>query len=136
MAKYIRIYMSDDEYDLVQKLAKTSKKGLSTFAREMLLSAVKQDIKDTQLLSRLIQKLEKLESLSESQQQTKIISAVLSEFINMQRKHFFILYLMTRNILLNSNIPEATKHALITVFDEKEREMFGATVYEIFGMKK
>lgn len=133
MAKRVRLYISDDEYELLAKTAKVSGKSLNQFARELLLQSLRQELKDTNLLNRLIQKIE---NLPQQQNLSINIEPFLQEILNQQRNYFLILYLITRNTLLNISLPESTKHQLIALFNEKERELFGATVYELFGLKK
>lgn len=130
MAKFIRIYMSESDYDLLSRVAKSAGKGISSFARELLLNSLKQEMKDTQLLNRLIQKIE---NLSEPQPQIQPLQQLQLEEL---RNLIFVVYLVARNTLLNSSIPEATKHSLMNFLDRHERERFGATLYEIFGLKK
>lgn len=133
MGKRLRIFLNENDYELLERLAKTSGKSLSQFARELLFSAVKQELKDTALLSKLIQKIE---SLSESQPQTQPMQQLQSERLEELRNLIFAVYLVARNTLLNSSIPEATKHSLMSFFDRHEREVFGSTLYELFGLKK
>lgn len=118
MAKYVRIYMSESDYELIERMAKNSGKGISTLAREVLLSGLKQELKDTNLLNKLIQKIE---SLSEPQPQTQPVQQLQSEQLNELRNLIFAVYLVARNTLLNSSIPEATKHSLMSYFDRHER---------------
>jgi len=66
MSKVLRIRIANDTYDLLESLAKTSGKSLSRLSAELLHSAVKQELKDTALLNKLIQKIE---NLSEPQQE-------------------------------------------------------------------
>jgi hypothetical protein len=133
MAKYVRIYMSESDYELIERMAKNSGKGISTLAREILLNGLKQELRDTNLLNRLIQKIE---NLSDSQPQTLLVQQLQSERLEELRNLIFAVYLVARNTLLNSSIPEATKHSLMNFFDRHEREVFGGTLYEIFGLKK
>lgn len=130
MGKIIRIRLSESDYEKVAGIAKATNKGISTFAKEILLSGVKQELKDTQLLNRLIQKIE---NLSEPQPQIQPLQQLQLEEL---RNLIFVVYLVARNTLLNSSIPEATKHSLMNFLDRHERERFGATLYEIFGLKK
>ncbi len=60
MSKVIRIRLSESEYDLLSRTAVISGKGMSSFCREMLLQALKLDMKETATLSKLLQKLENL----------------------------------------------------------------------------
>ncbi|MDI1471542.1 hypothetical protein QI155_03260 [Thermodesulfovibrio sp. 1176] len=133
MAKYVRIYMSESDYELIERIAKNSGKGISTLAREIITNGLKQELKDTALLNKLIQKIE---SLSESQPQNQPLQLQQTEQFHELRNLIFMVYLVARNTLLNSSIPEATKHSLMNFFDRHEREVFGGTLYEIFGLKK
>lgn len=133
MAKYVRIYMSESDYELIERMAKNSGKGISTLAREILLNGLKQELRDTNLLNRLIQKIE---NLSDSQPQTLPVQQLQSERLEELRNLIFAVYLVARNTLLNSSIPEATKHSLMNFFERHEREIFGSTLYELFGLKK
>ncbi|MEJ5228322.1 hypothetical protein [Thermodesulfovibrio sp.] len=133
MGKIIRIRLSESDYEKVAGIAKATNKGISTFAKEILLSGVKQELKDTQLLNKLIQKIE---NLSDSQPQTQPVQQLQSERLEELRNLIFAVYLVARNTLLNSSIPEATKHSLMSFFDRHEREVFGSTLYELFGLKK
>ncbi|GLI53353.1 hypothetical protein [Thermodesulfovibrio yellowstonii] len=60
MSKVIRTRISDELYGLLERLAKSNAKSLSRFTAELLQNAVKQDMKDSSLLSKLIQKIESL----------------------------------------------------------------------------
>ncbi|WP_297212621.1 MULTISPECIES: hypothetical protein [Thermodesulfovibrio] len=64
MSQVIRARVTDELYDLLEKLSKSQGKSLSKFAAELLQNSIKQEMKDTQLLNKLIQKIE---SLSEPQ---------------------------------------------------------------------
>lgn len=129
MGKRIRLYLTEDDYERLQKLAKASNKSLNQFARELLIGAVKQELKDTGLLNRLIQRIE---NLSMDSQQQNLILPLLYELKNL----LFVVYVVVRNTLLNSSIPEATKHSLIQLFNQIETERFGVSLYELFGLKK
>lgn len=133
MGKRLRIFLNENDYELLERLARTQGKSLSQFARELLLNSVKQELRDAALLSKLIQKIE---SLSEPQPQTQPLLQFQSEQLNELKNLIFAVYLVARNTLLNSSIPEATKHSLMNFFDRYEREVFGGTLYEIFGLKK
>jgi len=86
MAKYIRVYLSESDYDLLSRIAKSSGKGISTFAREVLVNSVKQEIKETSLLNQLIQKIEKL---SEPQQENSHVFVVTE--IEKLRENFAVI---------------------------------------------
>lgn len=133
MGKIIRIRLSESDYEKVAGIARATGKGISTLAKEILLNGVKQELRDTGLLQKLIQKIE---SLSEPQPQIQPLQQLQSERLEELRNLIFVVYLVARNTLLNSSIPEATKHSLMNFFDRHERERFGATLYEIFGLKK
>lgn len=130
MGKIIRIRLSESDYEKVVGIARATGKGISTLAKEILLNGVKQELKDTQLLNRLIQKIE---NLSEPQPQIQPSQQLQLEEL---RNLIFVVYFVARNTLLNSSIPEATKHTLMNFFDRQEKERFGATLYELFGLKK
>lgn len=70
MSKVIRLRLSEEDYDLITRTAKISGKGISTFCREMLLQSIKQEMKETAMLAKLLQKLE---SLQEPAQQNNIV---------------------------------------------------------------
>lgn len=71
MSKVLRVRIANDTYDLLESLAKTSGKSLSRLSAELLHSAVKQELKDTALLNKLIQKIENLSS--EPQQENSYV---------------------------------------------------------------
>ncbi len=64
MSQILSIRLKDEVYNLLRTSAKASGKSLSSFASELITQAIKQDMKETTLLSKL---LKKLESLSEPQ---------------------------------------------------------------------
>lgn len=84
MGKIIRIRLSESDYEKVAGIAKATNKGISTFAKEILLSGVKQELKDTQLLNKLIQKIE---SISEAQPANPQNSMIQNEVILYMMKH-------------------------------------------------
>lgn len=94
MGKIIRIRLSESDYEKVAGLAKATGKGISTFAKEILLSGVKQELKDTQLLSKLIQKIE---SISEPQPQNPPMQQLQSQLdLEKFKQLFLLLFLLIR----------------------------------------
>lgn len=62
MSKVLRVRLQDDMYELLEKLARTNNKSLSRFAAELLTQAVKQDMRETSTLNKLLNKLESLQA--------------------------------------------------------------------------
>lgn len=73
MGKRLRIFLGESDYDLLEKLSKASGKSLSQFTRELLQNSLKQEMRDMQLLKRLIQKIEHLQEQQPQQLQSEII---------------------------------------------------------------
>ncbi|MEJ5226842.1 ribbon-helix-helix protein, CopG family [Thermodesulfovibrio sp.] len=74
MKRILGIRLDIDEYERLEKLAKASGKNISQYAREILQNGLRQELKDTQLLNRLIQKIESLSELQPSNPQNSKIS--------------------------------------------------------------
>jgi predicted DNA-binding protein len=62
MSKFIGIKMSDDEYERLAKLAKIEGKSFSKFVKDKLKDAVQQEMRETNLLERLIKMIENLQN--------------------------------------------------------------------------
>ncbi|MEM3484365.1 MAG: hypothetical protein QXQ64_02970 [Candidatus Bathyarchaeia archaeon] len=62
MSKVIRARISDGLYDSLERLARATKKSLSRLVAELLQTALKEESKDTALLSKLVQKIESLQA--------------------------------------------------------------------------
>jgi uncharacterized protein (DUF1778 family) len=58
--RVVTISMSDDEYEMYQRLAKTEGKNFSDFVRKKLKQAVTEEMKEANLLSYLVRLLEEL----------------------------------------------------------------------------
>lgn len=102
MSKVIRTRITDELYESLQKLSKIQNKSISRLTAELLQSALRNEMKDAQLLNRLIQRIESIESQSHSdiniellkqllQQNTSILIECLllfsNEFFFDKRKH-------------------------------------------------
>lgn len=88
MGKIIRIRLSESDYEKVVGIAKATGKGISTFAKEVLLTGIKQELKDTALLNKLIQKIE---NLSEPEPQTQPLQQLQSQMDFERFKQLFLL---------------------------------------------
>jgi predicted DNA-binding protein len=60
MSKFIGIKMSDNEYERLAKLAKIENKSFSKFVKDKLKDAVMQEMRETNLLEKLIKMIENL----------------------------------------------------------------------------
>ena len=62
MKKFIGIRIDENDYDLISRMAKVSGKSFSDFVREVLHNAIRQEMKETSLLERLIKMIESLQN--------------------------------------------------------------------------
>jgi predicted DNA-binding protein len=62
MSKFIGIKMSDNDYERLAKLAKIEGKSFSKFVKDKLKDAVMQEMRETNLLERLIKMIENLQN--------------------------------------------------------------------------
>jgi hypothetical protein len=62
MKKFIGIRIDENDYDLMAKMAKASGKNFSDFVREILHNAIRQEMRETNLLERLIRMIENLQN--------------------------------------------------------------------------
>jgi len=62
MRKPLVVKMNENDLELLQKMAKASGKTFSQYVREIIAAGLKQEIRETNLLSKLITKLETLET--------------------------------------------------------------------------
>jgi uncharacterized protein (DUF1778 family) len=69
--KVVSIRMKEDEYELYRKLARMESKDLSSFVRDKLREAVRQNMKEVNLLDRLLKLLEELPERLRTQIQMK-----------------------------------------------------------------
>jgi hypothetical protein len=60
MVKFVGVKMKEDEFELYQRMAKVEGRSLSAFIRDKLREAVRQDMKEVNLLDRLIKLIEEL----------------------------------------------------------------------------
>jgi hypothetical protein len=58
--KFVGVKMNEDEYQMYRKLAKMEGKNFSQWVREKLKEAVKQEMKEVNLLNKLIKLIEEL----------------------------------------------------------------------------
>ncbi|MCS7214960.1 MAG: hypothetical protein NZ826_02250 [Thermodesulfovibrio sp.] len=117
MGKRIRLFLDENDYDLLERLAKVSGKSISQFAREILLSGLKQEMKDTQLLNRLIQKPE---SLSEPQRENQLNVTILVESM----RQYFRLLLDAFLVMSNYFFIDRTKGESFSKEIEELKEKF------------
>ncbi len=86
MGKYVDVYLRDEEYETISKLAQMEKKKISTFVREKALQAVKAEMKDTIAVQKFIDVLERLPDVysitSEVQKHININTIVVLTVIN------------------------------------------------------
>jgi hypothetical protein len=59
-AKVVSISLSEDEYETYRKLAKLEGKSFSKFVRDKLNEAIRQEMREVNLLNRLIRLIEEL----------------------------------------------------------------------------
>ena len=64
MSKFIGIKMSDGEYERLAKLAKIEGKSFSKFVKDKLKESIQQEMRETNLLERLIRMIENLQNFS------------------------------------------------------------------------
>jgi len=64
MKKFIGIRIDENDYDLISRMAKVSGKSFSDFVREVLHNAIRQEMRETSLLERLVRMIENLQNFS------------------------------------------------------------------------
>ena len=64
MKKFIGIRIDENDYDLIFRMAKASGKNFSDFVREILHNAIRQEMRETSLLERLIKMIENLQNFT------------------------------------------------------------------------
>jgi len=62
MAKILTVRLKEKEYEQIEKLAKLAGKNTSQFVREKLQESIQQEMRETNLLDRLIRMLENLQN--------------------------------------------------------------------------
>jgi len=62
MKKFIGIRIDENDYNLISRMAKASGKNFSDFVREVLHNAIRQEMRETNLLERLIKMIESLQN--------------------------------------------------------------------------
>ena len=78
MKKFIGIRIDENDYDLISRMAKVSGKSFSDFVREVLHNAIRQEMKETSLLERLIKMIESLQNF-QSQTACRLNDELLRE---------------------------------------------------------
>jgi len=69
--KVVSVRFKDDEFDMYRKLARAEDKNFSTFVRDKLRQAIRQEMKEANLLNRLIRLIEELPERLQIQMQMK-----------------------------------------------------------------
>ena len=64
MKKFIGIRIDENDYNLISRMAKVSGKSFSDFVREVLHNAIRQEMRETNLLERLIKMIENLQNFT------------------------------------------------------------------------
>jgi len=64
MSKFIGIKMNNDEYERLAKLAKIESKSFSKFVKDKLKESIQQEMRETNLLERLIKMIENLQNFT------------------------------------------------------------------------
>ena len=65
MKKFIGIRIDENDYNLISRMAKVSGKSFSDFVREVLHNAIRQEMRETSLLERLIKMIESLQNFQQ-----------------------------------------------------------------------
>ena len=65
MKKFIGIRIDENDYNLISRMAKASGKNFSDFVREVLHNAIRQEMRETSLLERLIKMIENLQNFQQ-----------------------------------------------------------------------
>ena len=78
MKKFIGIRIDENDYDLISRMAKVSGKSFSDFVREVLHNAIRQEMRETSLLERLIKMIESLQNF-QSQTACRLNDELLRE---------------------------------------------------------
>jgi len=65
MKKFIGIRIDENDYNLISRMAKVSGKSFSDFVREVLHNAIRQEMRETSLLERLIKMIENLQNFQQ-----------------------------------------------------------------------
>jgi len=78
MAKILTVRLKEKEYDQIEKLAKIAGKNTSQFVREKLKESIQQEMRETNLLERLIKMIENLHNF-QSQNTAQRDSEILKE---------------------------------------------------------
>jgi len=131
MAKILRIRFNESDYELLNRLAKSSNMTLSHFIRQTLLKAVKDEIKENRDFSKLI---DELNNLSEVRNAVSVLRDIVRGMDEFNKNFLLVNYVLLRNAiaaLLNFD----KKTSLINTIDAIELERFGKTIYELFGLK-
>jgi len=110
MKKFIGIRIDENDYNLISRMAKASGKNFSDFVREVLHNAIRQEMKETSLLERLIKMIENLQNFQQ-QNTTKNTAQRDSEIL---REIYKLLLYLTWH--------EKTVAELTIIMEQKRKE--------------
>jgi len=110
MKKFIGIRIDENDYNLISRMAKVSGKSFSDFVREVLHNAIRQEMKETSLLERLIKMIENLQNFQQ-QNTTKNTAQRDSEIL---REIYKLLLYLTWH--------EKTVAELTIIMEQKRKE--------------
>jgi len=91
MSRFVGIKMSDDEYEMYRNMAKVEGKNFSKWVRDKLNEAVRQEMKEVNLLNRLIKLIEEFPERLRMQIQMQMKGGSSEEFSQLAR---LLLYLV------------------------------------------
>lgn len=132
MSKFIGLRLSDDDYNLLSRLAKSSGKSISTFIRELSLSAVKSEVQENRIFHNLLTNLERAINNLNVQKNSAGQTGMDRDFL----KDILFITLSTYNLMLqyaNSTLLVADKKkAFLSEVEGFEIKNFGKTVAEKF----
>ncbi|MGB9878347.1 MAG: ribbon-helix-helix protein, CopG family [Candidatus Pelagibacter ubique] len=81
MDRIITVRIEDSEYEVLARMAKSQGKALSQLVRELISNGIKQEVKDTMVLSKLIFSLEKYATFTQEVRETKILAHKVFELL-------------------------------------------------------
>jgi len=92
-AKVVSISLREDEYEMYRNMAKVEGKNFSRFVRDKLKEAVRQEIREVNLLNRLIKLIEELPERLQLQLRTVSSSGSSEEFSQVARLLVYLIKL-------------------------------------------
>jgi len=123
MAKITTISFANDEYERLAKLAKIESKSFSKFVKDKLKDAIQQEMRETNLLERLIRMLENLQNFQQ-QNTTQNTAQEDSEILREIYKLLLYLTWHEKTVAESTIVIESTRKKYLQKRQELE-EKFG-----------